>query len=279
MSEAPLRLGISTCPNDTFAFCGWIQGAIDTRGLSLEVEYLDVAELNRRFLAGDFDLAKISFHAALTRAADLWVLPSGAALGHGVGPLLLASREWSEEAGRAPRVLCPGPTTTATLLWKLFHGSRAEPEHVVFSEIMPRLQAGRADLGVCIHEGRFTWRESGLAYVEDLGERWEAEARAPLPLGGIAARRRLDPEFVALAQACLADSIAWGHANRERTLPFMQRHAVELAEDVLWSHVELYVNDATRDLGDEGRRALQRLSELAARIGLVEAGARLEVFG
>jgi len=273
-----VRLGISTCPNDTFAFCGWIEGAIDPRGIELEVEYLDVAELNRRFQAGDFDLAKISFHAALTCASELRVLPSGSALGYGVGPLLLASPDWDERAGRAPRVLCPGPTTTAALLWKLFHGERVEPEHVVFSEIMPRLRAGRADLGVCIHEGRFTWRDSGLRHVEDLGERWEAETETPLPLGGIAARRALDPELVRRAQACLADSIDWGHAHRERALPFLRRHAVELDEDVLWSHVELYVNAATRDLGAEGRRALERLSELAARAGLVDAGAHLEVF-
>ena len=271
-----LRIGISPCPNDTFAFAALMEGHVQVDGVRLEFELHDVQELNERVLAGGFDVAKVSFHAALLAAQDLWILPSGSALGFGVGPLLLAAH------GRAdvpePRVLTPGATTTATLLWELFHGERAAPQQVVFSEIMPALARGEADLGVCIHEGRFTWESSGLDYVEDLGERWERETGQPLPLGGIAARRSLPRELVGAFQAALAESIRWAWGHREECLPILRRHAQELEEDVLWSHVELYVNDWTQELGEVGRTALAALSDRAARAGRLRSPAPLEVF-
>lgn len=272
-----IRLGISTCPNDTFAFHGLLTRAVDWRGLEFDVELLDIQQLNDRLLAGDFDVAKTSFHAALHLADDFLVLPSGSALGFGVGPLLLSSTPGVVPSGPAQRTLCPGKLTTAALLFGLFHPRTTQVEHVVFSEIMPSLAAGRADFGVCIHEGRFTWRQHGLALVEDLGTRWELETGCPLPLGGLVASRRLPVTTIATVQRVIRDSLLHALADRDAALPTMRAHAQEHDDTVLMQHVDLYVNDWTVDLGDVGRRALDELSSRAASIGL-GTGRRLDVF-
>lgn len=285
--RTPIHLGISTCPNDTFAFHGILERKVDLRGLEFRVELVDVEALNQRLAAGEFDVAKASFHAALLLSASLGVLPVGSALGFGVGPLLLASRPdrhprdlVSVEGQQRPaRVLCPGSHTTATMLYRLFHSGEGAVEQAVFSRIMPALEAGTADFGVCIHEGRFTWQEHGLALVEDLGEVWERETSTPLPLGGILARHRLGEETIQQVTAVLGDSLGYGHAHREEALLTMRRHAQELTDAVLWKHVDLYVNEWTLDLGELGRSALRTLSEKAQQVGLVSGAARpLTVF-
>ena len=300
----PIHLGISTCPNDTFAFHGILEGKVDPRGLDFRVELLDVEELNRRLFAGDFDVAKASFHAALLLSGDLGVLPVGSALGFGVGPLLLAAspgahprdpaptagggsrllaarpgahpRDPAPTAGggsRPARVLCPGAHTTAALLYELFHAGEGAVEQAVFSDIMPALASGEADFGVCIHEGRFTWRAHGLALVEDLGTVWEAATDAPLPLGGILARHALGPETIGTVTAVIRDSLAHARAHRAETVPTMRRHAQELSDEVMFQHVDLYVNEWTTDLGDTGRTALTVLDRRARRAGVAISGA------
>ena len=272
-----IRLGISTCPNDTFAFHGLITRAVDWQGLTFEVELLDIQQLNERLLAGDFDVAKTSFHAALSLADDYVVLPSGSALGFGVGPLLLSAPAGGAPTGPGQLTLCPGRHTTAALLFALFHRRTTRVKHVVFSEIMPALEAGRADFGVCIHEGRFTWEQQGLALVEDLGLRWETATGCPLPLGGIVASRSLPAATIAAVQGVIADSLRFALANPAAPLPTMRGHAQEFDDAVLMEHVDLYVNDQTLDLGALGKRALDELSARAAAVGL-GSGCRLEVF-
>ncbi len=278
----PIHLGISTCPNDTFAFHGILERKVDLRGLDFRVDLLDVEELNRRLFAGDFDVAKASFHAALRLRGALGVLPVGSALGFGVGPLLLAARPDTHPRDPVPqppggarpaRVLCPGAHTTATLLYELFHTDEGAVEQVVFSDIMPALEAGAADFGVCIHEGRFTWRAHGLALVEDLGAVWEEATGAPLPLGGILVRHALGPKTIRTVTAVIRDSLAHARSHREETAPTMRRYAQELSDDVMFQHVDLYVNDWTTDLGDAGRAALDTLDRQARRAGLADSAA------
>lgn len=272
MADA-VHLAISTCPNDTYAFSGLLCGAVDTGELRFAIELLDIAELNRRLFAGDFDVAKASFHAALYLTESCCVLPVGAALGYGVGPLLLSrSPGASPDTQDAGRVLCPGPHTTATLLYRMFHPGGPTPDQVVFSDIMPALQANRADFGVCIHEGRFTWAQSGLHLVEDLGERWEREANGPLPLGGILARRTLGDRLPQVTRA-IARSLVWADAHRDGALQVMRAHAQELSDEAIWSHVELYVNDDTRGLSPQGRAALRHMYEVALDRGILSPGA------
>ena len=235
----PIHLGISTCPNDTFTFHGILAGEVDPRGLDFRIDLLDVEELNRRLFAGDFDVAKASFHAALLRREDLGVLPVGSALGFGVGPLLLAASPGIRPGdpfprpgggSRPARVLCPGEHTTATLLYRLFHAGEGAVEQVVFSDIMPALEAGAADFGVCIHEGRFTWRAHGLALVEDLGAVWEEATGAPLPLGGILARHALGQDTIRTVTDVIRDSLAHARSHRRETVPTMRRYAQELSD-------------------------------------------------
>ena len=278
--KRPIRLGISTCPNDTFAFHGLLSKAVDWRGLEFEIDLLDIEQLNERLHgddSDDFDVGKVSFHAALGAAERIVVLPSGSALGFGVGPLLLAATPESTPRDTTQLTLCPGRHTTAALLFALFHPDSTRVEQAVFSEIMPRLQAGSADFGVCIHEGRFTWQQQGLTLVEDLGLRWEAETSLPLPLGGIVASQSLPADTIARVQGVIADSLRFALANPAAPLPTMRDHAQELDDAVLMQHVDLYVNDQTLDLGPLGQRALDELCVRAAAVGL-GSGGRLEIF-
>ena len=256
-----------------------MNGLVDCRGLDFEIQLLDIQQLNDGLFTGSFDVAKASFHAAVLLADSMWVLPSGSALGFGVGPLLLAANpNQSPQAGADTLTLCPGTHTTATMLFRIFYGA-AKVEQELFSEIMPRLKNGTADFGVCIHEGRFTWQQNGLSLVEDLGARWETETSSPLPLGGILASKNLDRETVAKVQSVIRDSILFANADPESALPTMRKYAAEFDDDVLMKHVELYVNGWTVDLGEVGRKALDVLSQEAYRSGLAKTETtKLEVF-
>jgi 1,4-dihydroxy-6-naphthoate synthase len=269
-----IRLGISTCPNDTFAFHALINGCVDRRGLDFQIELLDIQQLNDGLFGGRFDVAKCSFHAALRLAESMVVLPSGSALGFGVGPLLLAARPDTVPRTAEQITLCPGEHTTATLLFRLFHHQTSSIEQVVFSDIMPRLSAGTADFGVCIHEGRFTWQDQGLALVEDLGTRWERETGCPLPLGGLVADRTLSESTLSRVAEVIRDSLQVALNDPSSALPTMRRYAQEFDDEVLMKHVDLYVNDWTVDLGETGAGALAKLNEKATSAGILSAESR-----
>lgn len=260
-----LRVGLSTCPNDTYAFSGLLEGEVRADGLELDLELADVQQLNEGLAAGRFDVVKASFAAALGHARDWVVLPVGAALGFGVGPVVVAA---TPPHASPPRVLCPGADTTATLLWRLYGDPDARVEQVVFSAILPALARGDADLGVCIHEGRFTYQRHGLELRDDLGARWEQDTGAPLPLGGILARASLPPDLRARFTRALSASLAFADAHPERALEVMRRHAREHDDAALWKHVELYVNADTRALSDAGRSALATFAERAGGVPL-----------
>jgi len=272
-----IRLGISTCPNDTFAFHGLMKRHVDWRGLKFEIKLLDIQELNSHLFNKRFDVAKASFHAAILLANKYIVLPSGSALGFGVGPLLLSNICDIYPTKCEQLTLCPGEQTTATLLYDMFYPDVTRVEQVVFSEIMPRLIRREADFGVCIHEGRFTWEPSGLYLVEDLGARWETETKCPLPLGGILAKRSLGHDVICRVQSVIRDSVLHGLANPEEPLATMRAYAQEFDDTVLMKHVALYVNDWTVDLGEVGRKSLKELSRRAHLINGTQTD--LEVFG
>jgi 1,4-dihydroxy-6-naphthoate synthase len=288
-----IRIGISTCPNDTFAFAPLLERRLDTAGIEFDFCLLDVQELNERLRAGALDVGKASFHAAMQLTDRYGVFAAGAALGFGNGPLLLArpgleSRPALElppdrDVEGSPtssvpgpteqaRVWCPGKDTTAYLLYRLFYPGLGQVKQVVFSEIAPALQQGQADYGVCIHEGRFTYQQQGLGLVEDLGQRWERETRVPLPLGGILGRLELGSEVLGKISRLIQASVREALAHRELALPWMRRYAQEFGDHVLWSHVDLYVNRWTEDLGREGLAALEKLRRRAIELGLVETG-------
>jgi 1,4-dihydroxy-6-naphthoate synthase len=282
IGEGPeLHLGISTCPNDTFAFSRLLDAAMapgessfDTGGFTWRIELLDIDELNQRLLAGEFDLAKTSFHAALLMAGETQVLPVGAALGFGVGPLLLSAQNGAKPQTPDQITLCPGEHTTAHLLFRLFYPDSTSVRQVVFSEIMPALQRSEADFGVCIHEGRFTYAESGLHLAADLGNLWENATKRPLPLGGLVMRDRHSPATMGAACDVIRRSLQSARQNPDSALPTMRRYAQEMDDSVLMQHVDLYVNDWTVDLGSVGQDALTTLSEMAQEVGLGSAKLR-----
>lgn len=266
-----LRVGLSPCPNDTFTFHALLSGAVRPPGLELEFVMADIEELNRRMLAGELDCAKTSCHAMLAMSERVWVLPVGSALGFGVGPLLLAAPSRPIELPLAPsaRVLAPGRWTTATLLFRLLHPTPPELEQVLFSAILPALEERRADYGVCIHEARFTWRAHGVQLAADLGALWEERTGVGLPLGGLCAARTLGRETASALARAVRASLEWGLAHRAECLPTMRKHAQEQADEVLWAHVNTYVNEHTLDLGAVGRRAIDELSRRARERGLL----------
>lgn len=272
-----IRFAISTCPNDTFAFHAMLEKKVDWHGLDFDIQLLDIQTLNEELLARRLDVAKTSFHAALYLAEDYGVFPSGSALGYGVGPLLLAASPETRPTDSSQVTLCPGEHTTASLLFKLFFPNSTRIENVVFSDIMPRLQKGNADFGVCIHEGRFTWQAEGLSLVEDLGARWERETKCPLPLGGIVGAWNLGNEVLAKVQSIIQESLEYGQKHPEEALITMRQYAQEFDDKVLMQHVELYVNEWTIELGPVGQNALLELARRAHEIGLIESPTDLKV--
>ena len=272
-----INLAISTCPNDTFAFHAILENQVDLLGLEFDIRLLDIQQLNSGLFGGQFDVAKASFHAAALLTDQTVVLPSGSALGFGVGPLLLSARPKTNpnQTTNLPHtVLCPGEHTTATMLFRIFYADAINNGNVslkqtLFSEIMPELENSRADFGVCIHEGRFTWEDAGLDCVEDLGTRWEAETKSPLPLGGILANRNLGNDVIGRVQSVIQASVQWGLDHPDQTIPTMRASAQEFSDEVLMQHVKLYVNQWTVELGDVGQQALRGLSEKAKSCGIV----------
>lgn len=274
-----LRVGISPCPNDTFAFHAIMHGRVDLRGIEWEIELHDVQRLNDGLAAGRYDLSKASFYAALELSDRFGVLRAGSALGFGVGPLLVAAREGVSPEPHS-RVLCPGETTTACLLYRCLHPGQGRISHVVFSDIGAALRAGAADLGVLIHEGRLTYKRDGLVLVEDLGASFERLAAAPIPLGGILARLDLPAGAAEAATRTIQDSIAYAWANKTEALTTIREHAQELDEDVIWPYVDLYVTQHTVDLGEDGERALLTLDREARAAGAIEGSrAPLRILG
>lgn len=255
------RLAISTCPNDTFMFHGLIERQINLRGLQFDITLCDIQELNQGMEQRSFDFCKASSFAALQHADQFEVCDSGAALGYGVGPLLLR-RVGAPPVGGQARVLCPGRSTTAAALFRHFFPEQREIQHVIFSEIMPALQAAEADYGVVIHEGRFTYKNFGLERVADLGSLWEQRYSLPLPLGCIVARTDLPTDVRRTFENLVRESIEYGYQHREEALLTMRTYAQELSDDALWAHVDLYVNQWSRALGEEGRAAFLALGKL-----------------
>ena len=267
----PLRIGLSTCPNDTFAFHGLLSGALaldPPRSVDWTLD--DVEALNRAAAAGRLDVAKVSFATLLDLPRDWILLRSGTALGFGVGPVVLKRR--GSAVPPRPRVLVPGWGTTAARLWRAFHPEPVELGVLRFDAIMPALEAGQADLGVCIHEGRFTHRQRGLELVEDLGETWERATGLPLPLGGVAARGDIGPEWIRAVDRALERSLRLAQADPQATLPTLRRYAAEFDDAALFEHVRLYVGPQTLRLDAAGERAIQAFAAraVAAPLAILE---------
>jgi 1,4-dihydroxy-6-naphthoate synthase len=264
MTPSALSLAHSPCPNDTFVFHAWSHGLLPDAP-PVSVRFADVDVTNGAAERGEYDVVKVSY-AALPWLLDRYaLLPSGGALGRGCGPLVLTGGGGTGVAGG--RVAVPGDRTTAYLLFRLWAVDSPPREIVVapFDKIMPGVAAGEYDAGLVIHEARFTYRSYGLACLADLGEWWEADTGLPIPLGAILARRDLD---VPLLGAAARASVEYAWANPGASARYVAEHAQEMSPEVQQQHIALYVNEFTRDLGEEGYAAAEALLARAAAASL-----------
>ncbi|WP_261663239.1 menaquinone biosynthesis family protein [Deinococcus sp. Marseille-Q6407] len=264
-----LDLGYSFCPNDTFIFYALQAGRIATPAPIHEV-LSDVQTLNDWAARGRLPLTKISYRAYFGVMDRYVALRSGGALGRGVGPLVVAREPLADLNGR--RVASPGRLTTAELLLRLAWPD-AIPVQMRFDEVMPAVERGEyggepLDAGLIIHESRFTYPQHGLVKLRDMGEWWEAETGLPLPLGAILVRRDLPLEVQQAMQQAVRDSIAYAWAHPQEAKGYIRQHALEMDDAVMQSHIDLYVNDYSEDVGETGERAVRELHRRA-----VEAGA------
>ena len=266
-----LTLAFSPCPNDCFMFDAIVHKRIDLDGLKFSVTLADIEALNHAAFAGKPDVTKLSFHAYAYCVDRYVLLDAGSALGSNCGPLLIARRALTpaDVEGGQLRIAIPGKYTTANFLCGLAFPGAQDKTDVLFSEIEPALLDGRFDAGVIIHENRFTYAAKGLQKIIDLGEFWESETGAPIPLGGIVVRRSLPYEVTCAVNRVMRRSVEYAFAHRDASLPYVREHAQEMSDDVMYQHIDLYVNSYSVDLGAEGRRAVQVLFDRARSAGVI----------
>jgi len=265
MSETiELEIGFSPCPNDTSIFDALVNRRIDTQPYLFHPRIADVEELNVQAFSGSWQVTKLSFYAYLLLGDRYLLLDSGAALGYGCGPLLVAGPSFQSLAGA--RIAVPGRYTTAYLLLQLWLGGpgKADVEFVRFDEILPGLAAGRFDAGLIIHEGRFVFPRYNCSQLIDLGAWWEQETGLPIPLGCIAIRRD-SASHQGAVERLIRDSILYARRRPAAGRDFIKEHAQELDDKVTAEHIALYVNDFTLSLGSAGNDALSVLKERAER--------------
>lgn len=253
-----VTFGFTPCPNDAFAFHALVHGLVPAP-FEVEPILLDIEELNRRAGVGELELTKLSFGAAAAAGDRYRLLRSGAALGRGVGPLVVAREQGSLEEAAAGRVAVPGRETTAFALLRLAVPALGEVVELRYDRILDAVVAGEVDAGLIIHESRFTYREHGLVSVSDLGEWWEGETGLPVPLAGIFGRNDLPPELVDEAETAIRSSVEYAFAHPEASRDYVRSLAQELSDEVCAAHIALYVNEHSVDIGDEGLAAIDRL--------------------
>lgn len=265
-----LDLGYSFCPNDTFIFHA-LQAGLVPSPLPVREVLSDVQTLNDWAGTSRLPLTKISYRAAFEVLDSYALLRSGGALGRGVGPLVVAREELGDLNGK--QVASPGRLTTAELLLRLAWPD-AVPVRMRFDEVMPAVERGEyqgegIDAGLIIHESRFTYAQHGLVRVRDMGEWWDTETGLPLPLGAILVRRDLPLGVQRGLQEAVRASIdhAWAHPQAARD--YIRQHALELDDAVMQAHIDLYVNEFSRDVGELGERAVHELHRRALALGVV----------
>ncbi|MGE9515862.1 MAG: 1,4-dihydroxy-6-naphthoate synthase [Solitalea-like symbiont of Acarus siro] len=261
------KLSISPCPNDTFIFDAIINKKIDTLGFEFEVYFHDIEELNERAKYENYDITKLSCFSYFNVMDKYVILNSGAALGFGVGPLLISNAhlDLSQDRLSSHKVLLPGVNTTANFLFTYAYPNLKNKFFSRFDLIENAIVSQQFDLGVIIHEGRFTYLKKGLNKICDLGAVWQDKTNMPVPLGCIAIKRGIDKTKAILISDLIAKSIEYAFKNPEDSLDFTRKHAQELEYDTIKKHINLYVNKFSIDLGNQGKEALLSMYDFACR--------------
>ena len=271
-----LSLGYSPCPNDTFIFYALVHKKIDTGDLMFKEMLLDVETLNQMAVNSELDITKVSFHAFGHLRDKYCLLHSGGALGKGCGPLIVAREDFDINNLKEKSIAVPGNLTTAFLLLKLYLAPSLLTPHSLpafivmpFDKIIDAVRNREVDAGLIIHESRFTYQDSGLRKVIDLGEWWEEETGLPIPLGCILAKRGLGKELIREIDSLIRKSIEYAISNRNEPESYIKMHSQELADEVIRQHINLYVNNYSIDLGDDGIHAIEELFRRAEEKGII----------
>ncbi len=265
-----ISLGYSPCPNDTFIFYAMINEKVDTKNLKFNEVLLDVETLNQKALNTELDMTKVSYHAFGHLRNKYCLLRAGGALGRGCGPLVIAKNEYTMDELRGKRISIPGKLTTAFLLLQLYDSSFSnkpsaltfQPSNIVvmpFHHIIEAVANENIDAGLIIHESRFTYPSYGLKKIIDLGVWWEKETGLPIPLGGIIAKHSLGTGLNKKINKILRQSIEYAFRKRAEPMNYIKEHSQELSDDVINQHINLYVNDFSIDVGQDGEKAVKEL--------------------
>ncbi len=267
-----LTLGFSHCPNDTFIFDALVNNKIDTEGFEFDVVLADVETLNQWALEGKLDITKLSFPAFFRSLANYTLLNAGSALGKGVGPLLITDspHEITNDEIKQASVALPGIHTTANLLFSYAYPDATDKKFMLFSAIEEALINKETDLGVIIHENRFTYHQKGLHKVKDLGEYWEEKMELPIPLGGIAINQSIKRSVAIKVNDLIRKSLDFSFTNYPVIPDYVKQHSQEMSEEVMRQHIDLYVNNYSLDLGDEGKLAIESLHEVFLELNNLE---------
>jgi 1,4-dihydroxy-6-naphthoate synthase len=262
-----LSLAYSPCPNDTFLFYHLVHENLSNQ-FSIKEELHDVEELNNAAAKGKYDVTKLSFHAYFHVSDKYQLLNSGSALGRGCGPLLIKKKGKDISKSKGNKILVPGILTTANLLLNVYKGKDFQAIPVRYDLIIPKLLNDEFDLGVIIHEERFTYEARGLEKIIDLGDFWEGLTSAPIPLGCIAIKKDIKDSLKKEFDECLQRSLALAYQFPQKTKSYIIENSQDKDENVVQSHIDLYVNEFTKDLGLEGKRAIKILYNKAKELGM-----------
>ena len=266
-----LTLGFSPCPNDTFIFDAMVHGRIDTEGLEFDYFLADVEELNRKALAADVDITKMSYHAYAYVAKNYLILDSGSALGFRNGPLLISKHKLGSSELAGARIAIPGKYTTANLLLSIAWPEATNKIEYLFSDIEEALIKDEVDAGLIIHETRFTYLKKGLIKIADMGEYWEKLTKLPIPLGAIVIKRDISEETALKVNRILRRSLEYAYKDSFASYDFVSGNAKEMDSTVMNNHIKLFVNEFTLNLGKRGRDAINALFNIATEKAVLPA--------
>ncbi len=269
-NQVELTLGYSPCPNDTYMFDGIANQGLGIDGIGIRHSLFDVETLNEMAMNQVLDITKLSFHAFFNASNHYQLIHSGSALGYNCGPVLISKQSFSKNDMKNRRVVFPGAWTTAHLLFRLWAPEAENRFFVPYDRIFNCLEKGEADCGVIIHESRFTFESMGYKPIVDLGAWWEKKTRLPIPLGCIAARKRLGEKMIGKVEHLIRRSIKMAMEDPGATIPYIRKYAMEMDEAVLKKHIRTFVNSFSLDLGKTGKEAVEALERMAKQAGVIQ---------
>ena len=280
MAQQKLTLGHSPDPDDAFMFYGLAKELVPAHNFQFEHILQDIQTLNERATRGELDISAISIHAYAYVSDQYALLPSGASMGDGYGPMLVAKRPYTRDEIAKLRIAVPGTMTSAFLALQLWLGKPAEEFNFVvvpFDQIFKAVREGAADVGLIIHEGQLTYQNEGLVCCEDLGVWWGRENNGlPLPLGGNVIHKRFEPAVRKTISDILTASIRYSLDHRPEAVRHALQYARDMGQDLADKFVGMYVNHWTLDYGEKGRESIRRFLDQAHARGLIPHRQELE---